>query len=386
MKILFTGGGTGGHFYPLIAVAEAIHEVVNERHLIEPTLYFMAPKPFDPDALFENGIQFVPCSAGKMRRYASVRNVTDIFVTLWGVVSATLTLYRLYPDVVISKGGYTSVPVTLAANILRIPVIVHESDAKPGRANLLAARHAARIAVAFDSARTYFGPKAQDKIARIGIPIRKEVAFVDAEGAIQELGLERDIPTVLILGGSSGSVRINETILSALPELVAFANVIHQTGKDHFKEVEGTSRIILEKEEHRSRYHVFPYLNSLSLRRSAGAATLVVSRAGATTISEISLWKKPAILIPIPESISHDQRTNAYAYAHTGAAVVLEEANMTPHVLASEARRIATDPVVSATMSKKSAGFANPEAARMIAEEALSIALSHEPDAATMST
>ncbi len=380
MKILFTGGGTGGHFYPLIAVAEAIREVVHERRLIEPTLYFMAPKPFDPDALFENSIQFVPCSAGKLRRYISIKNFTDIFVTLWGIVTATLTLYRIYPDVVISKGGYTSVPVTLAANILHIPVIIHESDAKPGRANLLAAKHAVRIAVAFDSARSYFGPKAQDKIARIGIPIRREVAYVDAEGAIQELGLERTIPTILILGGSSGSVRINETVLSALPELVAFANVIHQTGKEHFKEVGSTSAVVLEKEEHKSRYHVFPYLNSLSLRRAAGAATVIISRAGSTTISEISLWKKPAILVPIPESISHDQRTNAYAYAHTGAAVVLEETNMTPHVLASEARRIALDPLLIESMSKKGADFANPAAARMMGEEALAIALSHEPD------
>jgi UDP-N-acetylglucosamine--N-acetylmuramyl-(pentapeptide) pyrophosphoryl-undecaprenol N-acetylglucosamine transferase len=118
------------------------------------------------------------------------------------------------------------------------------------------------------------------------------------------------------------------------------------------------------------------------MRRAAGAATLVISRAGATTISEISLWKKPAILIPIPEAVSHDQRTNAYAYAHTGAATVLEEANLTPHVLVSEAKRIATDPAVAGAMASKGADFANPEAARLIAEEVLSIALSHEPGAA----
>lgn len=379
MKIVFTGGGTGGHFYPIIAIAEALHDLTNEKRLLAPQMYFMAPTAYDPEALFANQIQFVSCPAGKMRRYKSLRNFTDLFITAWGVVSALITLFRLYPDVVVSKGGYTSVPVTIAANILHIPVIIHESDAHPGRANLLAAKYAARIAVAFDSARTYFPKKSQDRIARIGIPIRKEVAFIDAEGAVQELGLEREIPTVLILGGSSGSAHINETILSALPDLVSFANVIHQTGKDLFKEVEGTSKVVLEASEHKTRYHVFPYLSALSLRRAAGAATIVISRAGSTAISEISLWKKPAILIPIPEAVSHDQRTNAYAYAHTGAAIVLEESNMTPHVLASEARRIATDPALVATMGQKGASFANPEAARMIAEEAISIALLHEP-------
>lgn len=385
MKIVFTGGGTGGHFYPIIAIAEAVRELSSERRLLAPQMYFMAPTPFDEEALFENQLVFLACPAGKMRRYKSLRNFTDFFTTARGVLSALGTLFRIYPDVVVSKGGYTSVPVTIAANILHIPVIVHESDAKPGRANLLAAKHAARIALAFDSARQYFPKKTQDRIARIGIPIRREVALVDPEGAVEELGLDRSVPTILILGGSSGSVRINETVLGALGELVAFVNVIHQTGKDNFKDVETTAQTILAGSEYKGRYHVFPYLNAQSIRRAAGASSVIVSRAGATAISEIAFWRRPAILIPIPEEISHDQRTNAYAYAHTGAAVVLEEANMTPHVLSSEVKRIVSDRAVIDAMSAKGADFANPEAARMIADEVLSIGLSHEPDAGMQS-
>lgn len=380
MKIIFTGGGTGGHFYPVIAIAEALHEIASERQLLAPQLYFMAPEPFDQEALFENRITFVRCPAGKMRRYASIKNFTDMFVTLSGVVSALISMFRILPDVVISKGGYTSVPVTLAANLFGIPVIIHESDAKPGRANLFAAPRAKRIAVAFDSAREYFPKKVQDRIARIGIPIRKEITIIANEGAAQELGLDTTIPTILIFGGSSGSARINEVVLSALPDLLSFANVIHQTGKDNFKEVESTAKVIIEKVEHKERYHPFPYLNVLSIRRAAGAATLVISRAGATAISEISLWRKPAILIPIPESVSHDQRTNAYAYAHTGAAVVLEESNLTQHVFVSEVRRIALDSALVTSMGEKGSNFANPEAARLIAEEALSFAIAHEPE------
>jgi UDP-N-acetylglucosamine--N-acetylmuramyl-(pentapeptide) pyrophosphoryl-undecaprenol N-acetylglucosamine transferase len=144
-------------------------------------------------------------------------------------------------------------------------------------------------------------------------------------------------------------------------------------------ETERTAKFILEHSAHKDRYHVFPYLTLQSLREAAGAASIVISRAGSTAITEIALWHKPAILIPIPESVSHDQRTNAYAYAHTGAAVVLEEENMTPNLLVSEIRRITADSGLMQRMGAQSAGFANPEAARLIAQELLRIALSHLP-------
>ncbi|HEX2792732.1 MAG TPA: UDP-N-acetylglucosamine--N-acetylmuramyl-(pentapeptide) pyrophosphoryl-undecaprenol N-acetylglucosamine transferase [Candidatus Paceibacterota bacterium] len=381
MKVVFTGGGTGGHFYPLIAVAEALQEIVTERHLVTPKLYFMAPKPFDEEALFQRNIVFVKNGAGKMRRYFSLRNVTDIFVTIAGFAQALITLTKLYPDVVFSKGGYASVPVVLAAWVLRIPIIIHESDSKPGRANLFAAKFAYRIGIAFESSASYFPVKARGKIAKVGIPVRQDVARVEREGAHQLLGLDPAVPTILILGGSLGSQRINETVLAALPELVAFANVIHQTGKDHFQAMQRTAPVALQGSAHADRYHAFPYLNSESMRRAAGAANVVISRAGATSITEISLWHTPAILIPIPENVSHDQRSNAYAYARTGAAVVLEEGNLTPNLLASEARRLALDTATAESMVAASTTFATADAARIIADEITAIALSHEsPD------
>lgn len=379
MKVVFAGGGSGGHFYPIIAVAEAIQEIVAERRLVAPQLYYFAPAPFDEDSLFQNRIVFARVPAGKLRRYLSLANVTDVFVTLSGFFVALGLLLKIYPDVVFSKGSYASVPVVLAARALGIPVIIHESDAKPGRANLFASRFAYRIAIAFESARAYFPPKAQGKIARIGIPVRREVAHLEREGAHELLGLDASIPTLLILGGSLGSKRINETVLEALPELVTFANIIHQTGKDHFKDIEKTVPVVLANNPQSGRYHPFPYLNSESMRRAAGAANVIVSRAGATAITEISLWRLPAILIPIPEQVSHDQRTNAYAYAHTGAAVVLEEANLTPHVLASEVRRLASDAAGSARMTEAAATFTTTDAARLIADEIATIAISHEP-------
>ena len=378
MKIVFTGGGTGGHFTPIIAIAEALSDLVREEHLIEPTLYYLAPNPYDEKALFENGITYIRIPAGKIRRYASLRNVTDFFATVAGTATALVTLFRIYPDVVVSKGGYASVPTVLAAHILRIPIIIHESDAKPGRANLLAAPWADKIAIAFDNAAAYFPAKTQKRIARTGIPIRKALMRVETEGARQYLGLEKDAPTIVILGGSQGAVKINEMVLSALPELVAFANVIHQTGSANLKNVEAVSQVVLAGNPHASRYHPFGYLDQTSMQRVAGVADLVISRAGATSIAEIGLWKKPAILIPIPESISHDQRTNAYAYARTGAAIVLEEDNLSPHLFVAEVGRILNDHELATHMGAAAEGFTDPDAARILAREVLAIALPHE--------
>lgn len=379
MKIVFAGGGTGGHFYPLIAVAEEVRAIVRERRLVSPKLYYLAPSAFDTEALFENEIAFIPIPAGKWRRYFSLQNYLDVFVTLGGIISAWTTLLSIYPDVVFSKGGYASVPITIAARLLGIPVIIHESDVRPGRANLLAASSAYRIAVAFDQTAAFFPAKVRGKIARTGIPIRSAVKHPLTEGAREELGLDPTVPVVFIIGGSSGAQKINETVLSSLPELVEMANVIHQTGRDLHAGVEGAAKVILEKSLHAARYKAFPFLNALSMRRASGAADLVVSRAGMTAVAEIAIWGKPAILIPIPEGISHDQRTNAYAYAKTGAASVLEEGNLSPHVLVSEVRRILGDAPVRAAMSAAGAAFANTEAGRIIAEELVALGLSHEP-------
>lgn len=379
MKIVFTGGGTGGHFYPIIAVAEAVQKLVAEQRLLAPELYYIAPTPYDQEALFANNVQYVACPAGKLRRYFDLKNVSDIFVTISGVVRAFFILLKLYPDVVFSKGGFASVPTVLAANLLRIPVIIHESDSNPGKANLLAAKHAYRIAITFDSSKAFFPAKVQSKIARTGIPIRSALAMPLGQGTAQELGLDPSVPTIFILGGSSGSKRINEVVLQGLPEMVEFANVIHQTGKDNFTEVESTAKVILGTSAQANRYRAFPFLTLEAMRAAAGVASLVVSRAGATSITEISLWHKPSILIPIPESISHDQRTNAYAYAHTGAAVVLEEHNMTEHILVSEAKRILRDQAVWQEMANKSMGFAMADAAATVAQELIRIGQSHNP-------
>ncbi|MBX4209493.1 UDP-N-acetylglucosamine--N-acetylmuramyl-(pentapeptide) pyrophosphoryl-undecaprenol N-acetylglucosamine transferase [Candidatus Parcubacteria bacterium] len=373
MKILLTGGGTGGHFYPIIAIAESIRQIAKDERLIDATLYYMGPAQYDEKALFENGIIFEKSYAGKMRRYFSLLNVVDVFKTALGVIKAVMSVWRIYPDVVFGKGGYVSFPVLFAARLLGIPVVIHESDSHPGRVNLWAGKFAKRIALSYREAASYF-PK--DKVALTGNPVRKEIVEPIHDGAREYLKLDDTIPTILILGGSQGSQKINEAVIGILPDLVKRYYVIHQTGKDNLDEISHTAQVILNESIHRDRYKPFAYLNTLALRMAAGAAALIVSRAG-STIFEIALWKIPSIIIPIPEEISHDQTSNAFAYAASGACSVIEEVNLTPHVLASEIDRIVEKKEVAEAMKKGAESFARKDASDKIAREIMKIALSH---------
>ncbi|HEU5114517.1 MAG TPA: UDP-N-acetylglucosamine--N-acetylmuramyl-(pentapeptide) pyrophosphoryl-undecaprenol N-acetylglucosamine transferase [Candidatus Paceibacterota bacterium] len=373
MKILLSGGGTGGHFYPIIAIAESIRKIAKEERLLDPTLYYMAPSEYDSRALFENSIIYEKSYAGKVRRYFSLWNITDAFKTAIGVLKAIVAVWRIYPDVVFGKGGYVSFPVLFAARILGIPVVIHESDSHPGRVNLWAGKFAQRIAVSYKEAAEYF-PKG--KVAFTGNPVRKEIAIPQSEGARDYLKLEEPLPLILILGGSQGSKKINDSIIDILPELVKKYYIIHQTGKDNIDEMTHTAEVILNESIHRDRYKPYAYLNTLSLRMAAGAASLVISRAG-STIFEIALWGVPSIIIPIPEEISHDQTSNAFAYAATGGCSVIEEMNLTPHVLLAEIDRITGKPEIVAAMKKGAAEFAHKDAADKIANEILKIALTH---------
>ena len=374
MKILFTGGGTGGHFYPIIGVAQAIDKVVKEQHLLTPDLYYMAPTPYDARVLFENNIIYRPISAGKIRRYFSILNFFDLFKTAWGVTKAIYAVYKLYPDVVFGKGGYASFPVLFAAKILRIPVIIHESDSKPGRVNAWAAKFARRIAISYPTAAQYFPA---DKVAFTGNPIRKEVSEILTVGAHEYLKLKPEIPTIFIIGGSLGSKTINDMIIDALPTLVEKYQIIHQTGKANFKEVSATSTVVLSGNVNAGNYRAMQYLNPLELRMAAGVAQVIISRAG-STLFEIAAWGKPSIIIPISEAVSHDQTSNAFAYARSGGAEVIEENNLGTHVLVSEIDRIVGDSEVWQKMSDGAKSFAKLDAAEKIAEEIVTIALQHE--------
>ncbi len=378
MRILFTGGGSGGHFYPIISIAEELNHLVKEKKLLELELFFMSPTPYNAGILFENGITYKKNSAGKIRRAAgvlsSIKNFFDLFRTGWGILISIIQVYNLYPDVVFGKGGYASFPTLFAARLLRIPVVIHESDSVPGRVNLWAGKFAQRVAVSYREAAKYFAP---EKVAYTGLPVRKEVTIPTADGAREFLKIEEGIPVVLILGGSQGAKKINEAVLGGVKDLVKEFAVIHQVGPKHFPEVKATADAVLFDSPNKDRYKPFDYLNLLALRMSAGVASVVVSRAG-SSIFEIASWGTPSILIPINEKVSRDQHSNAFAYARAGACEVVEEGNLTSHILVSEVRRLVSEPAVREKMQAAAKAFFKPDAARLVAEEILKIALTHE--------
>ena len=374
MKILLTGGGTGGHFYPLIAIAEKLIEIGDKEKIIDLKLYYMSDSPYDKRMLFENSITFVQIPAGKMRLYFSIRNFFDIFTTATGMFFGLLSMFFIYPDVVISKGGYAAFPAVFAAKLLRIPVIVHESDSYPGRLNVWTAKFAQRVAISWPEAIEYL-PK--EKTALTGQPIRKNILHGDSVGAFDFFKLNPEIPVILVLGGSQGAEILNNIFIEVLPDLLSKYQVIHQTGVSNIEDVKGRSKLVMENNRNASRYVPIPYLNNLATRMAAGIATVIVSRAG-SAIFEIASWGTPSIIIPITNSNGDHQRKNAYSYARIGACEVIDEANLTPHVLVSEIDKLMTNPEKLTKMKQSALSFASPLAAEKIASEAIKIAQSHE--------
>ena len=374
MRILFAGGGTGGHFYPIIAVVQAINDIIQREKILEAKIYFLSDAPYNKKVLFENGIIYKEIHAGKVRRYFSILNFLDAVKTGLGIIKALFTLYSIYPDVVFGKGGYASFPVLFAARILRIPIFIHESDSVPGRTNLWASKFAARIAVSHEEASVYF-PK--EKTAYTGHPIRKEILTPLSNGAYEYLKLNPNVPTILILGGSQGAMLINDTVLQALPELLKKYQIIHQAGAIHLETTLKLTGVILKDNPYGERYRVFGYLNDLSIRMATGISKLIISRAG-STIFEIAAWGLPSIIIPITDSNGDHQRKNAFNYARAGACTVIEENNLTPHVLISEVEKIMSDKGISDKMAKNARDFYRPDAAETIAKEIIRLALQHE--------
>lgn len=379
MKIVLTGGGTGGHFYPLIAVAEAIEDICAQRNFIEPELIYTGPPPFDKTALLERDIEYKPSAAGSMRLYGGIMNIFSAFTMLRGVIRATIQLFNLYPDVVFSTGGFAAFPTLYAARLLRIPVVIYDADAEPGRVSLWSSRFAKLIAVAHPDAAANFPKRVQKKIARTGHPIRKEIMAPTREGGYEFLKLDPSVPTVFIMGGSQGAQAINEAVLDALKDLVESYNIIHQTGAANLDEATKISSVVLKDSAHPERYRAFGLLNTLALRMSAGIATLVVARAGSGSIFEIASWGIPAILVPIPQDVSHDQTENAFSYARSGAAVVIEQRNLAPHLLISEINRLVNDPALRAKMAEAAHAYSRPDAANKIAAVLLEKVIEHEP-------
>ena len=376
VRIILTGGGSGGHTFPLIAIIRKLKSLAQEQN-INLNLLYIGPEDFTIPYLEKEGIEIKFISAGKIRRYFSFQNFTDIFKTIAGIFQSLWHVYSFMPDAILSKGGYGAFPVSLWGIIFFIPTYIHESDVVPGLTNQIIGKFAKKIFISFKGTEKYFNP---NKTILVGNPIREELLSninANKENTKKVLGLSNK-PILLILGGSQGSEHINDVILDALPKLINNLEIIHQTGTNNYdrviKESDVVFREIIKNEELKKYYHPIAFLEETdtpsltSLKDILLISDLVVSRAGSGSIFEIAAFKKPSILIPLPWASQDHQKKNAYEYAQTGAAIVIEENNLKPSILSNTILNLINDQETLKKMSLAAQSFAKSDAALKIAQ------------------
>ena len=363
MRIVLTGGGSGGHTFPLIAVAQALRAKDPSVELfyigVRGQLFAQTQKAFETEKIPARYI-----FAGKLRRYASFSHITDLFFKMpISMIQSLWYVLWLMPDAVFSKGGYGSVPVVIAARLYRIPVLTHESDARPGWANRIIGKISTRVAVSYPTARDYF---LAENVVMTGNPIRDDIMGGSADAARTHFHFTTSKPVILVMGGSQGSQLINDAILSIFPDLLTHAQVIHSTGAQHHETVihQAAEQGI---KEGREGYVAVPFLERDALRDAYALADLVITRAGANTITEIAANKKPAIIIPLTNAANDHQRMNAYALAQIGGALVLEEANLGKNILLEKVTTLLTNQDLRTRMVESMGTFYHADAAEKIA-------------------
>lgn len=313
-RIVLTGGGTAGHVTPNMALIPRLKELGYDIH------YIGSYEGIEKKLIEEMDIPYHGIATGKLRRYFSLQNFTDPFRVIKGYSEAHKLMKELKPDVVFSKGGFVSVPVVLAASSKKVPCIIHESDMTPGLANKICIPKVDKICCNFREATENLP---QGKAVVTGTPIRKELFEGNAEAAMTFCGFTKKQPTLLVIGGSTGALHVNEAIWSCLDELTSRYNVIHLCGKGKTN----------EDYKNVPNYVQFEYIKT-ELKDLLALADIVVSRAGANAICELLALHKPSILIPLSLQASRgDQILNAQSFEKSGYAKVLMEEDITKESL-----------------------------------------------------
>lgn len=313
-KIVMTGGGTAGHVTPNIALLPGLKDMGYE------ISYIGSYNGIEKGLIEDQGITYYGISSGKLRRYLDIKNFSDPFKVIKGFFQARKLLRKIKPDIVFSKGGFVSVPVILAAKTRHIPAIIHESDLTPGLANKLAIPGASKVCCNFPETLKYLP---QEKAVLTGSPIRKELLNGNAITGRDFCHFTADKPVLLIIGGSIGSVFINNAVRGSLDRLLDTFQVIHLCGKGNLD----------ESLSNKKGYAQFEYISD-QLPDLFAAADLVISRAGANSICELLALHKPNILIPLSANASRgDQILNAKSFEKQGFSMVIEEETLTPEIL-----------------------------------------------------
>ncbi|PIR87237.1 MAG: hypothetical protein COU11_01645 [Candidatus Harrisonbacteria bacterium CG10_big_fil_rev_8_21_14_0_10_49_15] len=371
-----TAGGTGGHMYPMMAVAEQIKAAAMMQGNDVDLRFFGFPNIFAKE-LAKQGIGVASVAGSKWRRYGSILNFLDIFKFGFGFLQALWKLFWFMPDALFSKSGPGAMPVILAARWYRIPVVIHETDAVPGRSNVLASKFASRVEVSFAESVALF-PEAAQKIAKVvGNPVREAVLIEESRAQSRAaLKLPDTKPVLLVLGGSQGAAAINYFILEHSEMLLREFEIVHQIGSANFDGFLKEWNFMTKNFPPELKQNYFPYafFDEQNLAHALNASDLVVARSGGT-VFEIAAHAKPAILVPLPESANGHQLANAYAYQAAGAGIVLEEPNLLIGIFMDQARKLTQASDAVAKMREAAKAFYKPNAARQIAEDVLSLAV-----------
>ncbi len=373
--IAFTGGGTGGHIYPGLAVADRLRALLEERGRAARFVWLGSRKDSDRAVVEAAGLEFLPVPSGKLRREISLENLADAFRVLAGYAASRRILSDLRPRLLFSKGGYVSVPPCRAAASLGIPVFTHESDFSPGLATRLNARVAERIFVSYEETKDALSPAVRGAVEVSGQPIRSSIRTGDAARGRSRVRLPGDLPLILVIGGSQGAVRLNELVAAALPDLLRTACVVHQTGPGN----PGVPPEALPPDL-ADRYRSFEYLKD-ELPDLLAAADLYVGRAGAGSLWECAAAGLPMVLVPLAGvGTRGDQVENARWFAARGAARILEgrEAEE-PSALAAACAGLLENPGALRGAADAAAGLGSRDAADIIARRLADRAWGGEP-------
>ena len=343
--VAMTGGGTAGHVFPGIAIAEQLDCKV---------LWIGSSTGVEGKIVRAAGIEFHGIPAGKLRRYVSLRNLTDIARVIGGVFASLRILRRERPALLFSKGGFVSVPPVVAARLCGIPSFTHESDFDPGLATRINLRFAEKVFVSFPDTVEFFPPRYRGKVVVSGNPVRSALLRGDPARGRRQAGCDPRTPMILIMGGSLGSSFINGLVRESLPSLLERAFIVHQTGEKDFQ----PSRV--------GGYHPAAFLTD-TLPDILAASDLVICRSGANTLAELAALGKPSILIPFTSGSRGDQLRNAEVFRARGASLVLREEEATTDSLLAAIDSLMTNPERRAEMARKALSLAGSSPAGVIA-------------------
>jgi UDP-N-acetylglucosamine--N-acetylmuramyl-(pentapeptide) pyrophosphoryl-undecaprenol N-acetylglucosamine transferase len=338
IKVIFTGGGSGGHTMPAISMINSLKEYCTKNNILCTILYIGSENGIEKEVVLKNKVDYKYISTGKLRRYLSLKNFTDIFNIINGFFQSRKIIKEFNPDLLFSTGGFVSVPPVVGAKFAKVPVIIHEQTIDAGLANKIAGHFAGKICLTFSESKKFFPAK---KVVVTGIPLREEIFSGNVDSAKKRFGFDFEKPVLFFYGGGLGCHKLNVVGLQIIEKLLDKCNVIFQTGKSNGSKDFLELKKLCENlpEEKKRRFQVYDFINE-EISDIYKIATLVIARSGAGTVCELTSLKIPAIFIPLAIATRNEQYKNASIMKNAGSAVIIEEKDLTAERLNLEIENI----------------------------------------------